>query len=162
MTTSTGETTTNLAEEPTRGTIPADTFALRLMAVRMHAGGLTIQDAAAKAGVTNQSWSNWERGMVPRDKADIVRAIADTFGIDRTWLMWGGALAPEPRRRARGGPITTRPKGLSFRHPSGDSDITCRSVGVREPATRRRPADHRPPGRPDEFSRPVRLTGPIA
>lgn len=163
MTTSTGESAADLREQPTRGAIPADTFAARLRLVRMHAGDITIVDAADRAGLSYGSWSNWERGMQPRDKVEIVRAVAETFGIDRDWLMWGGPLAPEPRRRARGGSLANRPRGLTFRDDSRPSDVTARSVGAR-PARGDacRPGDKRPAGRPGPHDRPVRLTRPNA
>lgn len=159
MTTSTGETTAEVREPTNRGAIPADTFAIRLMLVRVHAGDLTQMQAAERTGLNYGSWSNWENGRQPRDKADVVQVISETFGIDRDWLMYGGALAPEPRRHARGGDLVGRAKGLSFR----PGDVTARSVQVRTVTGghNRRPRDGRPAGRPDEFTRPARLTGPI-
>lgn len=85
--------------QPQRSGIPHDTFAARLMLARLHAGNLTIQDAAEKCGLINQSWSNWERGMKPRDLLDVVQAISGGLGIDQNWLLFGGPLTPEKRHR---------------------------------------------------------------
>jgi len=93
MTTSTGEGRVDSGATEQRA-IPQDTFAGRLMLVRLHAGGLTIQEAAERCGLTNQSWSNWEKGMKPRDLLDVVNAISDGLEIDRDWLLFGGPLAP--------------------------------------------------------------------
>lgn len=163
MTTSTGESAADLREQPGRGAIPADTFAARLRLVRMHAGDLTILEAAERTGLNYGSWSNWERGMMPRDLRDVVLAITGALGIDRDWLMYGGPLAPEPRRRARGGSLANRPRGLTFRDDSRPGDVTARSVGAR-PARGDacRPGDKRPAGRPGPHDRPVRLTRPNA
>ena len=82
--------------------IPADTFDHRLMLARSHAGRLTIQEAAAKCGFNHQSWSNWERGRIPRDKVDVAEAIAEALNIDRDWLLHGGPLErPATRRGVR-------------------------------------------------------------
>jgi transcriptional regulator with XRE-family HTH domain len=152
MTTSTGE-----ARATTRGGgIPADTFAARLMLVRMHAGNLTIQDAADRVGLVAQSWSNWEKGMTPRDKSDIARDIADEFGVDLPWLLYGGPLTPEvSKRRDRHG-------------RNGESVRTTAYLSSARRPHDHRPNDHRPNGhapgttRPEGAPRPVRLTPPIA
>jgi len=83
--------------------VPVDTFDHRLMLARSHAGRLTIQEAATRCGVSHQSWSNWERGRIPRDKVEIADAIAEGLDIDRDWLLHGGPLtAPaKPSRRLR-------------------------------------------------------------
>jgi len=70
--------------------VPADTFGSRLYSVRRELG-LTVEEAAKRAGVAHPTWSTWERGASPRDKAEAVRKIAEAFpGLDRDWLMWGG------------------------------------------------------------------------
>jgi transcriptional regulator with XRE-family HTH domain len=80
--------------------VPADTFAGRLMLSRLHAGNLTIQEAAQRCGLVDQSWSNWEHGRLPRDRVEIVEAISEGLNVDRDWLMYGGPLAiASPRRR---------------------------------------------------------------
>ena len=80
--------------------IPADTFGVRLMLVRAHAGHMTVKDAADKCGLNYGSWSNWERGKMPRDLLDVVEAIAEGLGIDRDWLLHGGPLT-RPSRKPR-------------------------------------------------------------
>jgi transcriptional regulator with XRE-family HTH domain len=101
MTATTGERALDPGAPQPRGVIPADTFAARLTLARLHAGNLTLQEAAERCDLIGQSWSNWERGMVPRDKADVVEAISSGLGVDRDWLMWGGPLAPPPSVRTR-------------------------------------------------------------
>lgn len=77
--------------------IPTDQFRYRVLLARLHAGGLTTREAAARCGVTYASWSNWERGMKPRDLLDVVEKISEGLEVDRDWLLWGGPLAPEQR-----------------------------------------------------------------
>lgn len=79
--------------------VPVDSFDHRLMLARSHAGRLSIQEAAARCGFTHQSWSNWERGRVPRDKVEVAEAIAEGLGVDRDWLLHGGPLERPPTRR---------------------------------------------------------------
>lgn len=82
-------------------TIPADTLRARLKLARMHAGDLTIREAADRCGLIHASWANWEKGMEPRGLVDIVDAISEGLGIDRDWLLFGGPLTqPEGRARA--------------------------------------------------------------
>jgi len=98
--------------------VPVDTFAARLVLARLHAGNLTLQQAAARCGLVDQSWSNWERGAKPRDLVDVVAAISESLGIDRDWLMYGGPLSqPErPIRRLRSDRTTVRYQ--PGRHPT--------------------------------------------
>ena len=81
------------------GRIPEDTFGHRLMLVRADAGNLTIEQAAKKAGLLSQSWGNWERGRMPRDRVDVVDAVVEAFGTDRAWLLDGGPLTRPSRIR---------------------------------------------------------------
>jgi transcriptional regulator with XRE-family HTH domain len=125
------------------------------MLVRVHAGNLTIQDAADRVGLVAQSWSNWEKGKTPRDKSDIARAIAETFEVDLHWLLYGGALTPEaPKRRDRHGrgaggvraafpfgperPMITGQKPGSSR-PSGGRPPSAPPADIRRPAIVHRP-----------------------
>lgn len=71
--------------------IPEDTFGLRLIALRNHLQ-LTQAEIAARCGLDDGSWSNWERGAKPRGMDRTVRKISDAMGVDRDWLMWGGPL----------------------------------------------------------------------
>lgn len=91
-------TTTALPESDPTG-IPRDTFRARLKLARLHAGDLTIRQAATKCGLNPASWANWEKGMDPRGKVEIVEAIAAGLNVDFLWLLRGGPLAPEERRR---------------------------------------------------------------
>ena len=135
---------------PERRAIPQDTFPLRLKAVRLHAGNLTIVQAAERAGISNQNWSNWENGRLPRDLRGPVIAISETFGVDQVWLMYGGALMPElptqrDRRGRRGGGSLTR------RYVTRPERVTSPATPIS--ATRRnpigsRPRDTRPAGHP--------------
>lgn len=79
--------------------IPADTFGVRLMLVRAHAGHITVKEAADRSGLNYGSWSNWERGKMPRDVVDVVDAVAEAFDIDRDWLLRGGPLTSTSRIR---------------------------------------------------------------
>lgn len=145
MTVGTGEAHPETRDERPRGGVPADTFAARLMLARMHAGHLTIQDAAEKCGLINQSWSNWEKGMKPRDLVEVTQAISEGLGVDRDWLLFGGPLtkpAPPVRRRRR----------------SQESD-TCRYVRRRAESTARA-ASGPPAGRRGDNDRPRVLRRP--
>lgn len=88
--------------------IPEDTFAARLKLARLHAGNLTVREAAVRCGLKHESWSGWERGGKPRDLADVVERISEQLGVDRTWLLFGGPLAPEDRERRRAARVLTR------------------------------------------------------
>lgn len=86
-------------------TIPADTFAHRLMLARSHAGQrdigrpYTIEQAADKTSQSPQNWSNWERGRIPRDKVDVAEAVAEGLVVDEEWLLHGGPLTRPSRIR---------------------------------------------------------------
>jgi transcriptional regulator with XRE-family HTH domain len=67
----------------------------------MHAGDLTIRDAAARCGLNYGSWANWERGMKPRDLIEVAEAISEGLRVDRDWLLFGGPLAQPERRGPR-------------------------------------------------------------
>jgi transcriptional regulator with XRE-family HTH domain len=85
-------------------TIPADTFAHRLLLVRAQLNHMTVKDAAERCGLNYGSWSKWERGALPRDILDVADAVATGLDIDKDWLLHGGPLTkPErqPRRRLR-------------------------------------------------------------
>jgi len=98
--------------------VPVDTFDHRLMLARSHAGRLSIQEAATKCGFTHQSWSNWERGRVPRDILDVAEAVAEGLGVDRDWLLHGGPLTrPEKPRRLRVAYTANRGPGRILRRP---------------------------------------------
>lgn len=107
MTASTGEGRDQELQhtELHKGAIPADTFGNRLVLSRTHAGHLSIREAADMCGLNRGSWQGWERGLRPRDIIDVVDRIADKLGIDRDWLLFGGALTPsrgKPTKRTGG------------------------------------------------------------
>lgn len=106
------------------GRIPADTFSNRLLLARKLAG-LTIREAAAKAGLSYGSWSNWENGMRPHGQVDVCVAIAEALDVDFNWLLMGGPLAGA--------------RGVPTKRPGGDN------VGYLPSSER--PTDTRPPTR---------------
>jgi transcriptional regulator with XRE-family HTH domain len=152
MTASTGEDRAELRDEGGQGAVPADTFAVRLMLARVHAGYITVKEAAEKCGLNYGSWSNWERGSRPLDLIEVAAAVSRGLGIDQNWLLFGGPLAkPEPATRRRRGD----------RH--GRSQITRKSIGDREQRTHRpfgRRTGTAPTGRRDENDRPRVLRVP--
>lgn len=85
----------------TTGWVPEDDFAARLLLARKQSG-LTVREASMRCGVHYATWSTWERGSVPANMADIVRAISEGLGCDRAWLAWGGQLAPATAGRKAG------------------------------------------------------------
>lgn len=88
-------------DTPHTATVPVDTFAARLVLARLHAGRMSIRDAAKLCGFTNETWSGWERGRNPQDLLSTVETISEKLGVDRDWLLWGGPLATETSRRVR-------------------------------------------------------------
>lgn len=113
-------------EDTRRRPIPVDTFAGRLKLTRLHAGDLTIMEAAERCGLLNQSWSNWERGSHPRDLLDVAATISEELDVDFDWLLRGGALS-SPRRRVK----------------------ATEGYAVRKPHASTRPASGRPGNRAD-------------
>lgn len=83
------------------GDIPADTFSNRLILARVHAGWLTVKEAAERCSLNYGSWSNWERGARPRDLLDVAQKIADGLRIDYEWLLFGGPLLGARGRPAK-------------------------------------------------------------
>jgi hypothetical protein len=121
--------------------IPADTFALRLVMSRHHAGRLSIEQAAARCGLNAGNWAHWEDGRQPRDRPEVCFAIHRGLGMNLQWLLFGGALlgarGKEVKPRVRKGrPVNTtwyagQTAGLSGGdgrvtggRPKGRSDVT--------------------------------------
>ena len=117
--------------------VPADTFAGRLMISRLHAGNLTIQEAAQRCGLVDQSWSNWEHGRLPRDRVEIVEAISEGLNVDRDWLMYGGPLAvASPRRKLRTTAYGLQRRIERDRPQTSDSRPSTYGAKVRPPVAR--------------------------
>ncbi len=114
------------------GDVPADTFAVRLLLSRHHAGHLSIREAAERCGLGRGAWTNWERGAIPSDKFETAEAVAEGLGMNLIWLLRGGSLLPARGRR------TKRPS--AFNPGSVQWSV--------------RPADTRPNGRPLTGSSP--------
>ena len=72
--------------------IPVDDLATRLLVLR-HQLGLSQREASERCGIPYGSWQSMEDGRQARGLDLKVARIADALGVDRTWLMWGGALA---------------------------------------------------------------------
>ena len=123
-------TINGMSEEEREGrvvaSIPVDSFGHRLMLARSHAGQLTIQEAATRCGLSPQSWSNCERGKLPRDKVDVVDVVADRLAIDRDWLLHGGPLRRPERVRAVRPPYRTGPLRPHGRRPRRLDRLTLR------------------------------------
>jgi len=98
--------------EEQSGDVPADTFAIRLVMVRHHAGRLSIEQAAKLCELNSGNWANWEDGRQPRDRVEVAQRIADSLGVSFNWLLLGGPLIP-----ARGKP-TKRANQVTARKPS--------------------------------------------
>lgn len=153
MTTGTGESRerANAAEsEEVHYDIPADTFALRLVIVRHHAGRLSIEQAAKECGLNPGNWQRWEDGARPRDRIEVSQTISERLRIDLDWLMFGGPLAG-----ARGRPVTKRPGSTTGAYPR-----------LTERPTPGRPIATGPKGRTDRRNpntgRPVVIGHPTA
>lgn len=70
---------------------PMDTFGTRLLLIRKELG-LSQEQAAARCGLDDGSWSNWENGTSPRNLPVVVHHIVSALNVDRDWLIWGGPL----------------------------------------------------------------------
>ncbi len=82
-----------MTEKRTRGRRPADTLATRLILLRHDAGRMSQRAAAERSGVPFGTWQGMELGRDTRGLADHIDRIADAFGYDREWLMWGDRTA---------------------------------------------------------------------
>jgi hypothetical protein len=80
---------------------PADTLAMRLLVMR-HDLKISQREAALRSGLSFGEWQSMENGAAARGIDRKVAAIAAAFGVDRDWLMWGGALGSGPGGRVTG------------------------------------------------------------
>lgn len=142
--------TTDPMRKAQRGDIPADSFAARLMLARMHAGHLSIRDAAERCSLGRGAWTNWEKGALPGDIIGVATVIADKLDIDRDWLLFGGALSEDRQRVGSRGSAD----------PNRVSDQVSRLRTPASTARQTRPA-HRPTGRTSGTQRrPVGVRSP--
>jgi transcriptional regulator with XRE-family HTH domain len=144
MTTGIGEDREELVA-PKKPQIPADSFAHRLMLVRAHTGYLTVKDAADRCGLNYGSWSNWERGALPRDLLGVVQKISQGLDIDFDWLLFGG----NPRTSAGRRDDTPR-------YRDADEEVDQKRSDARRPG-----GVGRPPNVPSGSRRPSFLRKPI-
>lgn len=70
---------------------PTDTLGARLVLVRREKH-LTQRAAAERCGISFGAWQSMEDDRSPRDLLDKVQRICTALGVDRDWLLWGGAL----------------------------------------------------------------------
>lgn len=133
-----------------RRDVPGDTFAARLVLVRHHAGRLSIEQAAAMAGINAEAWRRWEDGSRPRDQIEQATAIAAAHGIDRDWLLFGGPLTPSVGRPTKRS--AKRADSHTEYYPIADLGMIPEYGAY--PSVAVRPSDLRPKGRTDR-SRPV-------
>lgn len=73
---------------------PHDSLPNRLRLVRAEVG-ISQKEGALRIGITPRIWQNMEDGRAVRDLHKHIAAIADAYGVDRDWLMWGGSLSPD-------------------------------------------------------------------
>lgn len=73
---------------------PQDTLANRVRLVRSTIG-ISQREGALRIGISPRVWQGLEEGRSVRDAHRHIAAIADAFGVDRDWLLWGGPLDAE-------------------------------------------------------------------
>lgn len=71
---------------------PTDSLANRFKLMRAELG-LSQKEFGDRAGIPASQIQSIEDGKSPRQLDVKVKKIAMAFGVDRDWLMWGGALA---------------------------------------------------------------------
>lgn len=75
---------------------PLDTLSTRIRLIRAELGD-SQREFSARTGVPFGVLQGMEDGGRETRNRDVqVKRIALATGYDREWLMWGGALAPEP------------------------------------------------------------------
>lgn len=118
---------------PASGEVPLDTWATRLVIARTQRG-LTVDQAADRAGLNRSSWSNWEKGKTPRSQVAVTQAIAEALGYDLNWLLLGGPLATEHGPGGGG----KRPRQDSNLRPTDYSVAASDPISLSGAAERRR------------------------
>ncbi len=73
---------------------PADTLAHRFLLVRSQLG-LDRRGFSRLTGLTENQLQSIESGRSPRDLPAKINRVHLATGVDRDWLMWGGALNDE-------------------------------------------------------------------
>ncbi len=107
---------TSAVTETSDGTVPVDTFGVRLAIVRA-VQGWNYDQAEAATGINSESWRTWEKGT--RKCSDVVgqaQKISAATGMSWRWISTGGPLAdPElPRRDSN-----LQPAGRQALHVNG-------------------------------------------
>lgn len=72
------------------------TFGARLALVRWRMGW-NMKEAERECNITQNAWSKWEDGALPRNYVEIVNRVVLRTGVDKMWLMTGEG-SPEPNR----------------------------------------------------------------
>lgn len=157
-------------EPQTDGWVPALTFGAKLALIRQHKGW-NIKEAAIACDVRPQSWRGWElENRLPHDQISVVEKIAERTGVDRNWLLFGGALAEPvarvPASRGAGSRLKDDLDRLTGR-PRSWSHIQVAHATERPPARHHTEepgnAGSAPRAREVRASRrPVRLHGGVA
>lgn len=65
-----------------------NTFGARLALVRWRMGW-NLKEAERECDITQNLWSNWETGSMPRNYLEAVAKIVWRTKVDRLWLMTG-------------------------------------------------------------------------
>ena len=71
--------------------IPSDSFATRIAILRRELG-MSRAEFAEHVGLTANQIQGMEDGRSPQRLQEKVQKIHKATGVDREWLMWGGAL----------------------------------------------------------------------
>lgn len=92
---------------------PVDTFEMRLYIARWHAGRLSAKQAAARVGVSDTTWRNWESGQHTdaAKKPWMLYQIALKLGVSQKWLEEGGPLQTQDDPRPDGPASEARGSG---------------------------------------------------
>lgn len=107
--------TTDASRTPDTTWIPdTGTFGARLALVRWRMGW-NLKEAERECGITQNLWSNWEAGSMPRDYIEAVAKIVWRTRVDRMWLMTGeGSPEPEDDSKDYGAVVTDMFTGLTL------------------------------------------------